>query len=527
VERIRRLSNLTPVRYVFVGGTSFAIEMTSLLTFYYGLHMSLPLATSIAYWIGFVLAFCLQKFVAFRDNRRQLHILTWQAALFALLTFWNWGFALFFVGLFPAAAIIITRSIAQLVFAGWNYFLYKYLIFNEHAGDVWRRLNRDNLLVWSVGLVASWRLLLEIINQIAQYVFNGKLPGLDNLLRWANWDGGWYFNINNIGYTRVPNELGQENIAFFPGFPEMTGTIARIVHLDYITVGLILNVLLTVALVYLLMKLAELLATVCGVAKQKRSIALLSAITLLLFPASFFLAAYYAEAMLVLGFIGAVYFTLRKRLWLAVPFMIIATASKVMGVIVVATVMTIILEQWRRERGGGGNLTKAWAIASLGLSGLLAYMAYLWVRFGDPLLFYHVQQEWGRNGHGFFLSRLFKDYYAHIFNPAHFGGVYGYSINLCWMLTPVVLGVIAFITWRRYKMYWPAVLSGLAMLIPLSTGIPAGLYRYALVAAPIIPFAIIWLRSFRPPVLYGLLAISGLAMFCFAAGFLSGKYFSG
>jgi putative flippase GtrA len=130
VEIIRRLSQHTAVRYVFVGGTSFAVEMSSLLALYYGLHFSLTAATSIAYWIGLLLAFGLQKVVAFRDKRRELHILTWQAALFGVLTLFNWGFTVAFVGLFPAGSIILTRPLAQVIFASWNYFLYKNIIFN-------------------------------------------------------------------------------------------------------------------------------------------------------------------------------------------------------------------------------------------------------------------------------------------------------------------------------------------------------------------------------------------------------------
>jgi hypothetical protein len=392
--------------------------------------------------------------------------------------------------------------------------------------NLWQRLNHDNLVWWSIGLVTVWRVLLEVVNQISQYVFNAKLPSIANVDRWANWDGGWYWNINNVGYQH-PAATPQENVAFFPGFPETVGVIARTLHLDFIPVGLVLNFLLTIVLVYMLMKLAQLLAVKLGAADHQRKIALLSAITLLVFPSSFFLVAYYAEAMLALGFVGAVYFALKRQLWFAVPFMIMATASKVMGAIAVLTVMTIVFEQWRRDRGGLKQLAKGWGISLIGLSGLLAYMTYLWVRFGDPILFYRIQKAWGRNSETFFASRLLKDFYFHIFDPSYFGGVYGYAINLCWMLTPIVLFVLVIVAWRKYKLYWPGVLAGLAMALPLSTGITDSTYRYALVAAPLAPLAIIWLRAYKPYVLYSLLAISGAAMFIFAAGFLSGKYFSG
>lgn len=131
MQLVRTLGEKTIVRYAFVGGTSFIVEMSCLLSMYHLLHFDLALATSIAYWIGLLLAFGLQKVVAFRDKRTQLHILTWQAFLFGILTLFNWGFTVFFVGLFPASAILIARPLAQLIFASWNFFLYKYVIFND------------------------------------------------------------------------------------------------------------------------------------------------------------------------------------------------------------------------------------------------------------------------------------------------------------------------------------------------------------------------------------------------------------
>lgn len=529
MERLRQLKDKTIVRYLFVGGTSFVVEMSCLLLMYHVFKLDITASTSIAYWIGLLLAFGLQKVVAFRDKRSQLHILTWQAFLFGLLTLFNWGFTVFLVGLFPAAYLIFSRPLAQVIFASWNFFLYKHVIFNEAQGntDWWQRINRHNFAWWSVGLVAGWRVLLEGVNQLAQFVFNGKLPGLINVDRWANWDGGWYFNINNIGYHHAPGVLQQENVAFFPGFPETAGAVAKFLHIGYIPAGLLLNFLLTIALVYMLMRLAMLIAERFGASKYAKRIALLSAVALLAFPSSFFLVAYYAEAMLALGFTGAVYFALRKQFWLAVPFMIMATASKVMGAIAVLTVAVIAFEQWRREKGSLVLLAKWWGITALGLSGLLAYMTYLWMRFGDPVLFYHIQKAWGRNSEGFFATRLLKDFYFHIFDPSHFGGVYGYAINLCYMLTPIALFILVLIIWRKYKIYWPFVLTGLAMALPISTGIPDSLYRYALVAAPLIPFAILWLRNYKPFTTYALIGVSGIAMLGFAAGFLSGKYFSG
>ncbi|HEX2741463.1 MAG TPA: hypothetical protein VHM69_13545, partial [Rubrobacter sp.] len=49
------------------------------------------------------------------------------------------------------------------------------------------------------------------------------------------------------------------------------------------------------------------------------------------------------------------------------------------------------LMEGRRERIVGGL-----AALSLVPGGLIAYMGYLWIRFGDPLLFYSAQEYWNR-----------------------------------------------------------------------------------------------------------------------------------
>jgi hypothetical protein len=50
----------------------------------------------------------------------------------------------------------------------------------------------------------------------------------------------------------------------------------------------------------------------------------------------------------------------------------------------------------------GNRSEYRWRVAYLALapSGLLAYAAYLWWRFGDPFLFYTEQSRWGREATG-------------------------------------------------------------------------------------------------------------------------------
>jgi hypothetical protein len=394
-----------------------------------------------------------------------------------------------------------------------------------------RLINRvitDRLLWIAAGMVAAWRIALELVNFVEAHFIYPQASLLETLQHWSKWDGGWYLSINNYGYMHASGTIQQENVAFFPGFPQTAGGIAHVLHVEPFYVGIILNVILTVGSVYVLMKLATLFAHRYNAGKHARRIALLSAAVLLAYPASFFFAAYYAEALLIFATLAAVYMTATRRLWWAVPFLAIATASKVTGVIVVATCMVMVLEQWIAARQPFRTLVGKLAIIAAGVSGLLAYMTYLWVRFGDPILFYKIQKTWGRNDDVFFVKRLVGGWYMHFFDHAHWPGIFEYSVNIFVMVLPFIVAAAVFIIWRTYKVYWPIVLALLALGIPLSTGIMDSINRYCLILAPIIPLIVIWAqRKLKPWMVCAILGLSGLAMLYYTFGFFREGWFAG
>jgi putative flippase GtrA len=126
---IAKVENNTILRYIIVGGTSYVIELSALLTIYHFGHTSREVATAIAYWIGLSLAFVLQKFVAFRDYRKEIKAISRQGLIYAVLTLWNYGFTIFVVSMFSGKYVILSRTLAQAIFSCWNYFIYKKIIF--------------------------------------------------------------------------------------------------------------------------------------------------------------------------------------------------------------------------------------------------------------------------------------------------------------------------------------------------------------------------------------------------------------
>jgi len=131
MDRIRQLFNKhTAVRYLFVGGTSYVFELSALLVLYH-LTGSKSLAAALSFLLGFLIAFALQKLVAFKEFSKDLQAISRQSALYILLNIWNYIFTIVFVSVWPAKYLVISRTVALVVMSCWNYVIYHKLIFKH------------------------------------------------------------------------------------------------------------------------------------------------------------------------------------------------------------------------------------------------------------------------------------------------------------------------------------------------------------------------------------------------------------
>lgn len=125
---IRTLAQHQIVRYIFVGGFSFVIEIATLYSLNQLLHVSPTVSVAISFWVGFIVAYTLQKLVTFQNKEKSRRALTKQLIGYSLLVLWNYGFTLVVVELFHASiSVIILRTIVIAITTTWNYFLYKKL----------------------------------------------------------------------------------------------------------------------------------------------------------------------------------------------------------------------------------------------------------------------------------------------------------------------------------------------------------------------------------------------------------------
>lgn len=124
------------VRYLLVGGTAYGVEISCLYFFVHALNLSSLRAVAISFWIGFVVAFILQKLITFKNYDKQTTTITKQLIGYGLLVAWNYGFTLIMVKLLSRhGSIIMIRTFVILIVTSWNFIFYQ-MIFKEQPKPI-------------------------------------------------------------------------------------------------------------------------------------------------------------------------------------------------------------------------------------------------------------------------------------------------------------------------------------------------------------------------------------------------------
>jgi len=214
-------------------------------------------------------------------------------------------------------------------------------------------------------------------------------PFPDNpwLAAWARWDAGWYWGIAERGYFYNPGQ--QSSVAFFPAYPLLERAGGFVLG-NTLTAGIVITALsgLGTAMVFFRW---------CRDRLDQQS-ARTAVLLLLLFPFSLYLVGVaYSDALFLFAVTSAFLLLERDRPLLAGLAGAVATATRPVGVAVVAGLWLLALK--RRGVLGRGGKPLAERLKSLrprdaGLLlaplGLLFYVAYLWWQFGNPLAFIEV-----------------------------------------------------------------------------------------------------------------------------------------
>jgi hypothetical protein len=354
----------------------------------------------------------------------------------------------------------------------------------------------------------------------------------------AGFDGVHYLVIAEKGY-----ESAGMIQAFFPVWPlilefgHVLFSQFGISQLNTISWGLLINFILLPILLFtwhhfILSVYPELLSV-----KRKW----LPTAVLLSFPTSLFFFALYSETLFVTLVLGT-FLAAHKKYWkLAILFTIIASATRIVGVLLVPA---LLLEFWWQQQPRATQnfewnaikkslqfqtLTafiisnfKMFLALSLGSLGLLSYMTYLYITFGDPLLFKTVQSNWGheRSDALVLYPQVIYRYMRMIFTS--------FSLTVGWftIVQEFLVGIsLPWIPFLFYKKIRPAhLLFGSAvLLVPIATGTFSSLPRYALAAFPVF-LILVYILKDRPKLAITWLSLSTFLLICNTMLFIQGYW---
>jgi hypothetical protein len=207
-------------------------------------------------------------------------------------------------------------------------------------------------------------------------------PSGDLFAAFARWDGQRYTEILQHGYTYDPNT--NSNVAFFPAFPLLGRAVAWLAGLrPEVALLLVGHICLAAAFV--------LLAAYAHHRVDKGS-ATYVLLAFGLFPTTFFFRMAYSEPLFLLGASLTLYGLDRRwPLFVVAALIGFTTATRPVGV---ALLLPLLLHLKERSSGWLGAAGRFLALLPLACWGLLAFMAYQYHAFGDPLAFARTQEHW-------------------------------------------------------------------------------------------------------------------------------------
>lgn len=206
---------------------------------------------------------------------------------------------------------------------------------------------------------------------------------------WLHWDPGHYLRIADVGYR----SSGEDAlfIVFFPLFPLLVAAAGFVLR-NLVVASLVVTGAASIASGWLLYRLVRLDRP----EEQARG----AVVLLFAFPTAYALFAPYSEAVFLAAVLGSVYAARTGRWWLAGLAGLAATATRIVGLALVPTLLVEAFVVGKRGRLGGtaeqtsvGSPRRKLLAIGLVPLGFVAYLAVNLVVHGDPLHFLQVQND--------------------------------------------------------------------------------------------------------------------------------------
>lgn len=371
----------------------------------------------------------------------------------------------------------------------------------------WRWLWLQALSVWG-----ATRLAFALLTLYYPLVTGGENPKLSTvalastLHHWMNWDSGIYVHLARVGYSPP------ENSVFFPLYPVLIRVCAFIIGPHWMTAALLVSNLGALLAFGGVAALAMQVAS----AAHERQVARTALILFAAYPLAFFTAAAYTDGLFVGLAAFALLFAMRRRWFLAAAFALLAAWSRPVGSALILPLAWEAIQCYRAARTESAP-AQAWRTTAPALAAIcapivsvLTFSAYLWQRFGDPLIIIHSERHWAHIS----MSPIISIPLA-IFAFTHIAVNSPLQWRVLLDLAPVVGAlIITLVAARRAPLAFTLYMLGLLYIVtsaPINyTDLFVSGGRYMLAAIPVVIALAGWLR--RADWLLPALCVSGVAL---------------
>ena len=329
-----------------------------------------------------------------------------------------------------------------------------------------------------------WRVVL-CLAELASFVIPVYSQTYMGIIPWANTDGLNYVRIAQWGY-------GHLNEAFFPLYPLLIRGIHFIIPVPLETIGVV------VSATCFFIGLCVLYGIVAKISvKQARWMIL----CILSFPTAFFFTAVYTESLFFLLVVLVLYFSNKKKWFLAGMCVGLASATRMVGI---CTAIFVLYELWKTKyRPRFFDIVGILAMPI----GLFSYMYYLFKNYGDPLRFIHIQALYEINrsvGHFIFLPQVIWRYLKILVLAVGKPTMVAYGVSIVELMLTMGAFFLLYYGWKKKVKLSYLLYSFVVLVIPTLTGTLTSMPRYILT---VIPLFIILTYIKRNTVKYALIGI--------------------
>lgn len=322
-----------------------------------------------------------------------------------------------------------------------------------------------SFLLWVMTIFIVIYLSIRFLPWQPSFPYYGDISGYGRFIAtFAHFDGIHYLRLIEHGYKDVGSQ------AFFPVYPLLI-RVLTFGYFDPLLTAIVINSILVVGSLYLVSLTLP------------RSALTRFVILFLAFPTSFYLLFNYTESLFIFLLLLFFHLLSKKSYFASAVVAGIASGTRLVGVFLA---FSLVIDMIKNKK----NIFSILGMLVISLTGIMSYMYYLNLKFGDPLMFVHVQNMFGAgrsSGDIIMLPQVIYRYIKIFFTVSPISLLF---LRAGWEFILFGLFIIVLYLYRHRISLPGMVFCILSILLPTLSGTLSSIPRYLLVIIPLLAGAV-------------------------------------